>query len=264
MKSLFRGMLLVFTIGIFFSVGNAYAQKVAFLNSEIIRKYYPDAKQAEQRIQSFVDEWNRELDVREQKINALEFEIKKNRLIWTASEKEAKEAKLKRITASRDKFAKEKFTPGGEYDKLVKNMLGPIENKIRAAINEVAADYRFDIIVDQSITPLPYVNYKYDMTINTLRKLGVDTKTLEEELKTKIEKDPRNQQKKKKTPRTRGRNTRRPSRAKEAPSTTNPEEMNKESITPEDIKPMSPEDQKKIEQATEKQLQKEAEEKGGK
>jgi len=44
------------------------------------------------------------------------------------------------------------------------------------------------------------------MTINVLRKLGVDTKTLEAELKEKISKDPRNEQKKTKTPR-KGRRT---------------------------------------------------------
>ncbi len=217
MKLLLRGMLLVLTIGICFSVGVSYGQKVAFMNSTIIRKYYPDAKQAEQRIQSFVDEWNRDLDVREQKINALEFEIKKNRLIWTASEKESKENTLKAQKKSRDEFAKEKFTPGGEYDKLTREMLGPIESKIRAAVNEVAADYKFDIIIDQAITPLPYVNYKYDMTINILRKLGVDTKVLEDELKEKISKDPRNQKKKTKNPRKRGRNTRRVSRDEKTP-----------------------------------------------
>ena len=215
-------ILAVLILVLCFASETAYSQKVAFLNSEIIREYYPDAKQAEQRIQSMVEEWNRDLGAREEAINALEFEIKKNRLIWTASEKEGKESQLKKAKELREDFAQSKFTPDGDYDELVRQMLGPIEEKIRAAINEVAADYRFDIIVDQSITPLPYVNYKFDMTINVLRKLGVDTKELEAELKTKIESDPRNKQKKSKAPRGRKRQTRRPETTEES---ANPNEL---------------------------------------
>lgn len=250
-------MFYIAILGLFLSVGTTYAQKVAVVNSEIIRKYYPDAKQAEQRIQSFVDEWYRELEVREQEIKALEFEIKKNRLIWTVSEKEEKEKELKNRTKSRDEFAQTKFTPDGEYDNLAKNMLGPIEGKIRAAINEVAADYRFDVIIDQSITPLPYVNYKYDMTINVLRKLGVDTKELEAELKEKIEKDPRNKETKTKTPRTRGRNTRRPDSDKpEEGESLELNNENEEVSMPEEGSDLTPEQKIQME----KDLKKQAEE----
>jgi Skp family chaperone for outer membrane proteins len=275
MKFFKSKLFLASMLGIFLTTGVMMSQKVAALNSEVIRQYYPDAKQAEQRIQSFVDEWNRDLEVREQEINALEFEIKKNRLIWTATEKKEKEDKLKNMINSRDAFAREKFTAGGEYDKLVKNMLGPIEAKIKAAVNEVAADYKFDIIIDQSITPLPYINYKYDMTINVLRKLGVDTKSLEEELKEKIEKDPRNQQKKTKAPRGRGRTreTRRP----DSPAASEQQEEVKQSsptqewpegsdLTPEQKAKMEADlraqDEKlrKIREEREKEQQKEEEE----
>lgn len=279
MRNLISKMLLIVTVSLFLSAADAYTQKVATINSEIIRKYYPDAKQAEQRIQSFVDEWNRDLEVREQAINALEFEIKKNRLIWTGSEKKEKEEELKGMINARDAFAKEKFTAGGEYDELAANMLGPIEAKIKAAVNEVAADYRFDIIIDQSITPLPYVNYKYDMTINVLRKLGVDTKELETELKEKIEKDPRNQQKKTRSPRGRDRSrqtrrradTEQEKKIEEVREQENPgqnEEMPNLDLTPEQQKKME-EDMKRqaqeIEEAKKKreEEQKKAEEEGG-
>lgn len=190
------------------------SQKVAFISSDMIREYYPDAKQAEQRVQSLVDEWKRELDARKQEIEALEFEIKKNRLIWTKQEKMEKEKKLKDIKLSREQYAQSKFAPEGEYDQLAKNLLGIIEAKIQAAIHDVGIDHGFDIIFDQSIHPLPYVNYKYDMTINVLRKLGVDTKELEKELKEKIKKDPRNKKKKSRSPR-RGRRTKKTDQKKD-------------------------------------------------
>ncbi len=72
-------------------------------------------------------------------------------------------------------------------------------------MQQVAADKGFDIILDQSIQPLPYVNYKYDLTINVLKVLGVDVSDLEKELQDKIEKDPRNAETESKVPRRRSR-----------------------------------------------------------
>ncbi len=55
--------------------------------------------------------------------------------------------------------------------------------------------FKYDIIWDKSVNPLPYTNFKYDLTVKVLRKLGVDVKKLEDELRQKISKDPRNQEK---------------------------------------------------------------------
>ncbi len=169
-------------------------QKVGFVSSKTIRAKYNEAKQADQRIQSIVEEWKRELESMQQQIDDLEFEIKKNRLIWSDDEKFNKETELKNLKEERVGYAQSKFESGGEYDKVVKSIMSPVEIKIYAAVQEVAADEGYDIILDQSIQPIPYVNYKYDMTVKVLRKLGVDVEQMEKELKEKIDNDPRNKQ----------------------------------------------------------------------
>ncbi len=70
----------------------------------------------------------------------------------------------------------------------------PIEEKIYAAVQEVSADQGYDLIWDQSTQPLAYVNFKYDITVKVLRKLGVDVDELEKELNKKIDNDPRNKE----------------------------------------------------------------------
>jgi outer membrane protein len=197
----------------------ANAQKIAFFSSSMVREYFPDAQQAGQRVQSLVEEWKRELDVRQQEIDALEFEIQKNRLIWTNKEKLEKEQELQDMKKNREGFAQDKFAPNGQYDKVSKDLLGVVEIKIYAAVQQVAADNNFDMILDQSQVPMPYVNYKYDMTNQILRKLGVDTKALEKELQDKIAKDPRNEQKKSQSPR-RGKNPRATGSKPSAPDRT--------------------------------------------
>lgn len=215
------------------SVANTYSQKVGFVNSETIRDNFPEAKQAEQRIQSMVDEWKRELASIQQQIEDLEFNINKNRLVWSDSERIQNEEKLKELKERRLTFARAKFEPNGEYDKISKEIMQPIEEKIFAAIQQVSADEKYDIIWDQSIQPLAYVNFKYDITVSVLRKLGVDVKKLEEDLQQKIQKDPRNKKRKSKSPRRRRTSRNDPNKEKEEKTIERNEPENPEGKPPE-------------------------------
>jgi len=192
-------------VSLFLASNFLFAQRVAFFNSQTIREKYPDAQQAQQRVQSMTEEWKRELDAMQMKIDNLEFEIKKNRLVWTESERIAKETELLNLKKQRDENARQIFEPKGKYDGAVNTIFTTVEEKIYAAVQQVASDKGFDIIWDQSIQPLAYVNYKYDLTVHILKVLGVDVSELEKELKDKIEKDPRNIETETKTPRRKSR-----------------------------------------------------------
>jgi outer membrane protein len=198
-------LLFISMIFIVIAANVSNAQKVGFINSEMIRDKFPEAKQSEQRVQSIVEEWKRELSSMQKLIENLNFEISKNRLIWSDAERLQKEKELQDSKENREAFARAKFEAGGEYDATLKQIMAPIEEKIYASVQEVASDEGYDIILDQSIQALPYVNFKYDMTIKVLRKLGVDVDQMEKELQDKIDKDPRNKSKDSKTPRTRSR-----------------------------------------------------------
>ncbi|MFN3780988.1 MAG: hypothetical protein ACK4SO_02300, partial [Candidatus Kapaibacteriota bacterium] len=73
----------LFLLFSFSSIQLLYSQRVAFIASDVIRENFPEAKQAEQRIRSIVEEWKRDLEDMDQRIENLKFEINKNRLVWT-------------------------------------------------------------------------------------------------------------------------------------------------------------------------------------
>jgi len=188
-------------IAVFFvAVASSSAQRIAFIDSKTIREKFPEAKQAEQRLQSMVDDWKRELDDRQRTINTLEEDIKKNRLVWTDDERVEKDEELTRKRKEREDFATKKFGPNGEYDAAVGMVFRGVEEKIYAAVQEAALDDNYDIVWDKSTQPLVFINTKYDLTVKTLKKLGVNVEDMEEQQKKQIESDPRNKQKDTKTP----------------------------------------------------------------
>lgn len=218
-------------ISIFFILTSlTYAQRVAFISSDLIREKFPEAKRAEQRIQSNVDQWKRELENYQIKMDNIELDIKQNKLIWTDQELKDRNAELSMIKRERASYAASHFESGGDYDKLVKAVWEPIEQKIFAATSEVAAEQGFDFVFDKSLQPIPYTNYKYDLTLKVLEKLGYDISQLQRDLQKKIEADPRNQQKASKTPEgRRGRDDSR-SRSRSRTDSRENQEMESDSI----------------------------------
>ncbi len=203
MKNIF--MLIVF-LAVF--IAPAFAQRIAFIDSKTIREKFPEAKQAEQRLQSMVDDWKRELDDRQRAIIAIEEDIKKNRLVWTENERVEKDEELAQKKREREDFATKKFGPSGEYDGAVALVFRGVEEKIYAAVQEAALEDNYDIVWDKSLQPLAFINTKYDLTVKALKKLGVNVEDMEEQQKKQIESDPRNKQKDAKSAPTTRRRTR--------------------------------------------------------
>lgn len=196
------------------------AQKIGYVSTETIRSKYVPAMQAEDRLKQTVEGWRTELDQFRRDIEDLELEMKKNRLIWGDTEREQKQRELEDKKRQRDKFARDKFEPGGEYDRMAEELYKDIWEKINLGIQKVAATESYDIVWDKSANPLVYVNAKYDLTVRVMQELGIDADELERKQKEVIDADPRNQ----KQQEVRTRRSRRRSTSREAEPTQSPDE----------------------------------------
>ena len=182
-------------IAMLFSIVSVHAQKVGYVSSQTIREKFPEAKQAEQRLQTMVDNWKRELEDQQKVINELDLEIKKNRLVWTEIEKTEKIANLEKKKKEREEYATRKLGPNGEYDAAIALVFRGVEEKIYAAIQEISFDDNYDIVWDKSTQPLAFINPKYDLTVKVLKKLGINVDDMEKQQQEAIDKDPRNSKK---------------------------------------------------------------------
>jgi outer membrane protein len=168
------------------------AQKIGYVSTDAIRGQYESSKQAQERLDAYVDEWKQELAQRQRDIDELDLEIKKNRLIWSDQERTTKEKEIEEKRRDRDQFARLKFEPGGEHDQQAEQLFKPVWNKIYTAVQKVSAQEGYDMVWDKSTQPLVYVNAKYDITVKVMKELGIDAGDLEAKQKEAIDGDPRN------------------------------------------------------------------------
>lgn len=168
------------------------AQKVGYVSSEAIASRYEANVQAQARLNTMVDEWKAEIAQQQRDIDELELEMKKNRLIWSDTERQQKEKELDDKRKERERFAREKLEPGGEYDKQAESLFKGIWDKIYNATQKVAAAEGYDMVWDKSTQPLVYVNAKYDITTKVMKELGIDADDIERKQQDIIDSDPRN------------------------------------------------------------------------
>lgn len=173
-------------------VGTMQAQKIGYVSTDAIREQFESAKQAQDRLDAYVEEWKQELAQRQRDIDELDLEIKKNRLIWSDQERTSKEKEIEEKRRDRDQFARIKFEPGGEHDQQAEQLFKPVWTKIYTAVQKVSAQEGYDMVWDKSTQPLVYVNAKYDMTVKVMKELGIDAGDLEAKQKEAIDGDPRN------------------------------------------------------------------------
>jgi len=187
--------MLTWTVAVlclFMTQGAVIAQKIGYVSTEAIRSKFEPNKAAEARLESAVAEWKTDLATKQKDIDELELEYKKNRLIWTDQERQQKEKELEEKRRDRDKFAREKFEPKGEHDRMAEELFGAIWKKIYVAIQRVAAAEGYDMVWDKATQPLIYVNPKYDLTVKVMKELGIDSDDMEKKQKEAIDSDPRN------------------------------------------------------------------------
>jgi outer membrane protein len=194
------------------SVATVTAQKIGYVSTSAIRERFPENKAAEQKLQTLVEEWKAEIQQKQKDVEELELEMKKNRLIWSDAERQQHDRELEQRRKERDKLARDRFEPGGDYDKQAKGMFGIVNDKIYAAVQKVAANDGYDIVWDKSTDPLVYVNPKFDLTVKVMQALGIDAEDLDRKQKEAIENDPRNQR----TTEPRSRKSRRSTNTEEA------------------------------------------------
>ncbi len=168
MKKLILALLTVCA----FSFG-AEAQKYACVNTEYILTNIPDYTQAQNQLNRYSEDWQKELEAKFQEIDKMYKTFQQEAYLLPdnlkrkredeiiAKEKEAKELQMKR------------FGAGGDLDKKREELMKPIQDKVYNAIERVANEKSYAFILDKAgSATLLFVNKKYDISDQVLSLLG--------------------------------------------------------------------------------------------
>lgn len=146
--------------------------KIGYVDSDSIMDKFPDAQDARQKLDAFIQEWQTELTKLENNWKTKYDDYEKRKLIMTDQTRTETESELLKLEQQIADYREKKFGTNGELFQKQDEIMKPVQNKVFTAIKDVAKDEDFDFIFDRSgDVMLLFAKDEYDVTALVLNKL---------------------------------------------------------------------------------------------
>ena len=167
-----RKFLTVF-VAVLFAALQANAQKIGYIDTEKILSAIPAYKSAQQQLESMSSQYQSQIEAEYAKIETLYNRYQQQKANLTAQARQTKENEIIQKEQAVKELQREYFGAEGAMQQSSERLLGPIKEKVDAAVAQVAKAGNYMIIMDiASMQGIAYSNQAYDLSSDVLRVLG--------------------------------------------------------------------------------------------
>lgn len=153
--------------------GQLSAQKYACINTDYVMQHIPEYNQAKQRIDTYVSQWQTEIEEKMAAIDALRKSYQQEAYLLPDNLKQRRQEEIKTKEQEVRDLQTKHFGPDGDLDKKRTELLKPIQDRIYNTIERVSKEKNYAFVFDKAGSPtLIYANEKYDISDQVLELLG--------------------------------------------------------------------------------------------
>ena len=170
-----KRFLLIAILALVFFAPETAAQKfaAAYLDMQYILKNLPQYETANEQLTMIAKRWQKEIDTANQEAQILVSNYQTEQIFLSADMKKKREDEILAKEQDVLELKRKYFGEGGEWYKKRESLLKPIQEEIYNAVQEIAAEKRYDIVKDRSADPsLIYMSSRLDISDQVLEKLG--------------------------------------------------------------------------------------------
>ena len=151
----------------------AQAQKYALIDMQYILKNIPAYETANEQLDIVSKKWQKEIETKRQEVEKL-YKNYQTELVFLSDEmKIQREEEIVAKEREVNELKRKYFGQDGELFKKRESLLKPIQDEIYTAVQEVAQQKGYDMIIDRSShMSLIYSASKLDVSDQVLEKLG--------------------------------------------------------------------------------------------
>ncbi len=165
--------VIVICVAMLFCALQLNAQKIGYINSEKILSAIPAYKSAQQQLESYSNQFQGIVDAEYAKIEALYNKYQQQKGNLTAQARQAKENEIIQKEQEVKQLQQNYFGQDGQMQQYSESLLGPIREKVDAAIAKVAQSGNYVMVLDvASMQGVAYTNAQYDLSAAVLKVLG--------------------------------------------------------------------------------------------
>jgi outer membrane protein len=167
-----KNILLILSVS-FLVVSSSQAQKFAYVDTDYILNKIPEFKQAEDKLDDFSDDWQKEIEGKYTDVEQMYRAYQQEQVLLTDEMKTKREEAI--ITKENDakNLQQKYFGPEGDLYSKRQELIRPIQDKIYDAIQQLAANNKYQVIFDSSSDLIMiYKNNNLDKSDKILELMG--------------------------------------------------------------------------------------------
>ena len=150
------------------------AQRYAIVDTKYILEKMPDYKQAQQKLDQFSVQWQKEIDDKQGALDKMYKDYDAEKVMLSDELKKKREDELFLREKEVRELQRKRFGFEGDLFKRRQELVKPVQDKVYNAIQKIAVARIYDFILDKSegITVI-FADPKLDKSEDVLRELGV-------------------------------------------------------------------------------------------
>jgi outer membrane protein len=168
MKRLFFSLLIA-TLAL-----GAQAQKIGYVDSNVIMDKLPEYKAAQDEIERISQRWQQELEGKYKAIEQMYSDYQAQEVLLPEDVKRQRQEDIFQAEREAKEFREKKFGYNGELFTLQDSKVKPIQDRVMRAVETVAKRKRVDLVFDKAgeVTWM-YTNSLYDLSNDVMAELGL-------------------------------------------------------------------------------------------
>lgn len=147
--------------------------KIGYVNSQEVLSSYPDAVEANRKLEAEASEWQAELRRMEEDLTQRQEQIEQQSMLLSDAKKQELAEELQRLYVEAQQYQNEKFGDQGEFFRRREELFAPVYDKINETIQNLGRSEGYDFIFDSIAGNLLWAKPEYDSTEKVLAALGV-------------------------------------------------------------------------------------------
>ena len=155
------------------SISSLQAQKFAYVDTDYILNKIPEFKQAQDKLDDFSADWQKEIENKYADVEKMYRAYQQEQVLLTTEMKNKREEAIIKKENDAKNLQQKYFGPEGELYIKRQELMRPIQDKIHDAIQQLAANNKYQVIFDSSSDLIMlYKNNNLDKSDKVLKLMG--------------------------------------------------------------------------------------------
>jgi len=149
------------------------AQRFCYVDTDYILENLPQYNQAQQRLKTQTEQWNQEIQNRQEAVNKRQADFLNEKVLLTEEQIKKEQEEINKEIGEIKQLQEQRYGQDGDLIKLRKALVKPIQDQVFIAVKDVADKKNYGFVFDKgSDLIMIYTDPKFDISRDVLLQLN--------------------------------------------------------------------------------------------